>query len=119
MTVALAEFTLAATLVVLLPGPDTLVVIRSLLQRGRQQALRTVLGVLTGLSTWACCAALGISALLRASHDGYTALRIAGAAYLCLLGIQAFRSRRGCGARRPAARRTFRRGSSREGRPWW
>jgi len=93
VTVALAEFTLAATLVVLLPGPDTLVVIRSLLQRGRQQALRTVLGVLTGLSTWACCAALGISALLRASHDGYTALRIAGAAYLCLLGIQAFRSR--------------------------
>jgi threonine/homoserine/homoserine lactone efflux protein len=49
--------------------------------------------VLTGLSIWAGCAVLGLSALLRASHDGYTALRVAGAVYLCVIGVQAFRSR--------------------------
>jgi threonine/homoserine/homoserine lactone efflux protein len=91
--VATLEFLAAAGLIILLPGPDTLVVLRSILRSGRPQARRTVLGVLTGLSIWAAGAVLGLSALLRASHDGYTALRIAGAVYLCALGIQAFRSR--------------------------
>ena len=45
------------------------------------------------LILWATGAVVGLSALLRASHDGYLALRIAGGIYLCLLGIQAFRSR--------------------------
>jgi threonine/homoserine/homoserine lactone efflux protein len=86
-------FVAAAGLIILLPGPDTLVVLRALLRQGKPTARRTVLGVLTGLSVWAAGAVLGLSALLRASHDGYTALRIAGAVYLCVLGIQAFRSR--------------------------
>jgi threonine/homoserine/homoserine lactone efflux protein len=93
MVLAVVGFAAAAGLIVLLPGPDTLVVLRALLRKGHRQALRTICGVLTGLSIWATCAVLGLSALLRASHDGYTALRIAGAVYLCLLGIQAFRSR--------------------------
>ena len=93
VTLALIEFSAAAALIVLLPGPDTLVVMRSLLRAGHRQARRTVWGVLTGLSIWATCAVLGLSALLQASHDGYTALRIAGAVYLCVLGIQAFRAR--------------------------
>ena len=93
MLFATLGFVAAAGLIVLLPGPDTLVVLRALLRQGKPTARRTVLGVLTGLSVWAAGAVLGLSALLRASHDGYTALRIAGAVYLCLLGIQAFRSR--------------------------
>jgi threonine/homoserine/homoserine lactone efflux protein len=93
VVLAIIGFAAAAGLIILLPGPDTLVVLRSLLRQGERDARRTVLGVLTGLTIWALCAALGLSALLRASHDGYTALRIAGAVYLCALGIQAFRSR--------------------------
>jgi threonine/homoserine/homoserine lactone efflux protein len=93
MVLAVIGFAAASALIVLLPGPDTLVVLRSLLRQGPSQARRTVCGVLTGLSIWAGCAVLGLSALLRASHDGYTALRLTGAAYLCILGIQAFRSR--------------------------
>jgi threonine/homoserine/homoserine lactone efflux protein len=93
MVTSLITYTLAATLIVLLPGPDTLVVVRSLLRRGRRQASLTVMGVLTGLTIWVCAAALGLSALLRASHDGYLALRIAGAIYLVWLGIQSLRSR--------------------------
>jgi threonine/homoserine/homoserine lactone efflux protein len=93
MVVAALAFVGASSLVVLLPGPDTLVVLRSLLRQGPRIARRTVLGVLTGLSVWVTGAVLGLSALLRASHDGYDALRIAGAGYLCVLGIQALRSR--------------------------
>jgi len=94
MSTALVTFTLAATLIVLLPGPDTLVVLRNLLRHGRRRAALTVAGVLSGLAVWVCAAALGLSALLRASHDAYTMLRLAGAAYLVYLGVQSLRARR-------------------------
>jgi threonine/homoserine/homoserine lactone efflux protein len=93
MILAIVGFAAAAGLIVLLPGPDTLVVLRTLIRSGQSQARRAVFGVLTGLTIWASGAVLGLSALLRASHDGYLALRLAGAVYLCVLGIQAFRSR--------------------------
>ena len=93
MLVAVISFALAAGLVVLLPGPDTLVVVRSLLRAGRRAALRTVLGVLTGLTGWVLAATFGLSALLRASHDGYLVLKVVGGLYLALLGIRAWQSR--------------------------
>ncbi len=90
---AVLTFAFAAALIVLLPGPDTLVVLRSLLREGRRQAVLTVVGVLTGLAVWVGVAAFGLSGLLRASHEGYTALRIAGGAYLLWLGVGSLRSR--------------------------
>src|SRR5690242_7614829 len=93
MRTAVVTFTLAAVLIVLLPGPDTLVVLRSLLRHGRFRAALTIAGVLTGLAVWVTAAALGLSALLRASETGYTALRVAGAAYLVWLGVQTLRAR--------------------------
>jgi len=89
----LLAFLAASTLVILIPGPDTLVVLRGILLRGRRSAARTAAGVLTGLSIWVAAAALGVTALLRASHDGYLALRLVGAAYLLWMGVQALRSR--------------------------
>jgi threonine/homoserine/homoserine lactone efflux protein len=93
MLLSLATFTVAATLIVLLPGPDTLVVVRNLVRGGRGTAVRTVLGVLTGGLCWVVAAALGLSAVLRASQDAYLALRIAGAAYLIWLGVKSLRAR--------------------------
>jgi len=93
MLTALITFTLAATLIVLLPGPDTLVVVRNLVRGGRRTAALTVLGVLSGLTVWVVTAALGLAAILRASRDAYTALRIAGAVYLVWLGVTSFRAR--------------------------
>src|ERR1700742_3757052 len=92
MLLALLAFSGAAFLIVLLPGPDTLVVVRSLVRAGRPSAVRTVIGVLTGLAVWVSAAALGLSALLRASHDGYVALRLLGAAYLIWIGVQSLRA---------------------------
>jgi threonine/homoserine/homoserine lactone efflux protein len=93
MRTAVVTFTLAAVVIVLLPGPDTLVVVRSLVRHGRLRAALTVGGVLTGLAVWVTAAALGLSALLRASESGYTALRIVGAVYLVWLGVQSLRAR--------------------------
>jgi len=47
----------------------------------------TASGTLSGLLAWAVTAAFGLSALLRASHLGYDALRLAGAVYLIWLGV--------------------------------
>lgn len=88
MLVALATFTVAAVLIVLLPGPDTLVVVRGLVRGGRAGGVRTAAGVLCGLVIWVAAAALGLSALLRASEVGYEVLKIAGAAYLIWIGVQ-------------------------------
>ena len=93
MLLSVATFTLAAILIVLLPGPDTMVVLRNLVRGGRPTAFRTVLGVLSGLTVWVVTAALGLSAVLRTSHDAYLTLRVVGAAYLLWLGVQSLRSR--------------------------
>ncbi|ONH29486.1 LysE family translocator [Pseudofrankia asymbiotica] len=93
MLVAVTTFTVASVLVVLLPGPDTLVVVRNLMRGGRGAALRASLGAMTGLSIWVVAASLGLSALLTASHEGYLALRITGAVYLGWMGITTLRAK--------------------------
>ena len=93
MLVSYLAFAGAAALIVLLPGPDTLVVVRSILRGGRRQGVLTALGNLTGLTIWVTCAVLGITALLHASEVGYNVLRAVGACYLVYLGVQAWRSR--------------------------
>jgi threonine/homoserine/homoserine lactone efflux protein len=94
MGLALAAFSLAAALIVLLPGPDTLVVLRELMRAGRRRAAQTVAGVLCGLAVWVGAAALGLSALLRASDTGFLVLKIVGGMYLISLGVQSLRLRR-------------------------
>ena len=93
MLTASVTFALAAALIVLLPGPDTLVVLRNLVRGGRRRAALTVAGVLCGLSVWVTAAALGMAALLHTSENAYLALRVVGAAYLLWLGVQTLRSR--------------------------
>ncbi|MFT3716271.1 MAG: hypothetical protein QM774_10075 [Gordonia sp. (in: high G+C Gram-positive bacteria)] len=52
MTASLVAFLLAASLIVVLPGPDTLVVLRGLVRGGRREGVLTSLGVMTGLLVW-------------------------------------------------------------------
>jgi threonine/homoserine/homoserine lactone efflux protein len=92
--VALATFAAAAVLIILLPGPDTLVTIRSLVRGGRRSGVACAAGILVGLTVWVAAAALGLAAVLRASEVAYAALRIVGAAYLVWLGLQSLRSLR-------------------------
>jgi threonine/homoserine/homoserine lactone efflux protein len=93
MLLTLLAFVGAAVLIVLLPGPDTLVVVRSIVRGGRRQGILTALGNLCGLTLWVTAAAVGLAAMLEASEVGYAVLRIVGACYLVFLGVQAWRSR--------------------------
>ena len=87
MTTALLGFALASTLVILAPGPDSMLVMRNTMRGGRRAGWVTACGTLSGLAIWALAAALGLSALLRVSHVGYDILRFCGAAYLIWLGV--------------------------------
>ena len=92
MAVALLTFLAAATLVIVAPGPDTLLVTRNVFRRGRRGGLVTGAGTVTGLALWSVAAALGLSALLAASEVGYNVVRVAGGLYLIWLGVQSLRA---------------------------
>jgi len=102
MTAALPTFALASTLLILAPGPDSLLVLRNTLRHGRRAGWVTASGTISGLLAWAVAAAFGLSALLRVSDLGYNAVRLAGACYLLWLGVSSLWPFRG----RPAARTT-------------
>ncbi len=88
----LAAFLGVSAVVIMTPGQDTALTIRNALAGGRRGGLFTALGVSTGQAVWALAASAGIAALLRASEPAFVAVKLAGAAYLVLLGAQALRS---------------------------
>ncbi|MGH3071930.1 MAG: LysE family translocator [Gaiellaceae bacterium] len=85
----LIGFLAVAAVVICTPGQDTALTIRNAFLRGRRGGLATALGVAMGNVVWTIAAAAGLVAILRASQPAFTALRLAGAAYLVYLGLQA------------------------------
>lgn len=87
-----AAFLGVSLLVIVTPGQDTALTIRNTLAGGRRGGAFTALGVVSGQVTWALAASAGLAAVLLASQPAFTALRLAGAAYLVVLGLQALAS---------------------------
>jgi threonine/homoserine/homoserine lactone efflux protein len=71
------------------PGPDMLLVLRNGVRGGTRAAWLTGLGCCTGIAIHATLAVLGLSAILAASSEAFTVVKIAGAAYLVWLGVGA------------------------------
>ena len=81
-----------AAIVIVVPGPDTVVVTKNVLVHGRRAALGTSLGVSAGLSVWTVAAAVGVASVVRTSAVAFTVLKLVGALYLIWLGLQALRA---------------------------
>src|SRR5688500_512902 len=100
----LIAYTLASLLLIITPGPDMALV------RGRARGIMSMLGACTGLVLHTMLAVFGLSALLAASATAFNILKIAGAAYLLWLAVQALRHgtalniSREAGAPRPLSR---------------
>jgi threonine/homoserine/homoserine lactone efflux protein len=88
----LVAFLAVAALVIVTPGPDTAITIRSTLLGGRRAGVMTAFGVVTGQACWSIAASAGVTALLVASEPAFLAVKLAGAAYLVYLGAQALRA---------------------------
>jgi threonine/homoserine/homoserine lactone efflux protein len=84
----LLPFLVGSILVTVVPGADMALVMRQVFIGGTGLAQRTIFGNLTGLLVHAIALAAGLSALLAASAEAYTVVKLAGAAYLVFLGIQ-------------------------------
>jgi RhtB (resistance to homoserine/threonine) family protein len=83
---------LASVAVALSPGPDMMFVLGQTLAGGARRGWAAAIGIYCGAAVHILLAALGVAALLAAEPALFTALRLAGGAYLVWLGVQALRA---------------------------
>ena len=108
-----AVFAVASLALAVVPGPAVLYIVAQSIHGGRQAGVVSAFGVSTGGMFHVLAAVVGLSAVLAASAEAFTAVKLAGAAYLVYLGIRTLVSRddriAGRGAERTLSR-TYRRG---------
>lgn len=83
-------FLLSSFLLWITPGTDTMYVLTRSVSQGRQAGVISVLGINSGVLIHTLFAAFGLSAILATSAWAFTAIKLAGAAYLIYLGLQAW-----------------------------
>ena len=74
------------------PGPATMAIAGTSMNRGRRPGLAVAAGIVSGSAAWGLAAALGLSALMAANAWIVETLRYVGAAYLLYLAFKAARS---------------------------
>ena len=94
----LLAFAVLSYLLILAPGPNVLFVVSRSLQLGRASGIAAVVGGQTGVYAQVIAVAFGVGALVQRSVAVFTVIKLAGAAYLVVLGVQAIRHRKSLAA---------------------
>jgi threonine/homoserine/homoserine lactone efflux protein len=81
-------FAVAATLLLLIPGPAVLYVVARSVEQGRIAGLASVFGITTGTLVHVLASTLGLSALLASSALAFAVVKYAGAGYLIYMGVR-------------------------------
>lgn len=89
----LITFVVVSVVLTAIPGPDSLLVVRSGL-RGRGQATAVGAGSAVAALAWGVAAAFGLAVILERSALAFTVVKLAGAAYLTFLGVRTLWSTR-------------------------
>ena len=89
----LLAFAAASLALIVLPGPSVTYILTTTLRHGRGVGLASTLGIEAGYLVHVAGTVLGVSALIAASAQAFTVLKVAGAAYLLWLAVRAWRSR--------------------------
>lgn len=79
-----------AAMMVIMPGADTMLVMKNTLRYGPKAGRYNILGLATGLSFWTVIAILGLSVVIAKSVILFTTIKYLGAAYLIYLGVKSF-----------------------------
>ena len=95
--------------VIMTPGPDTALTVRNTLLGGARGGVFTAMGVAAGQVLWASAASAGVVGLLVASAPVFEVLKLVGAAYLMVIGVQTLYSAFRPGSAAPSARGAARR----------
>jgi threonine/homoserine/homoserine lactone efflux protein len=85
-------FLAAASLIAAVPGPGIFYVAARTLSEGRASGFASTAGTALGGLVHVVAGSLGISAIILASAELFTAVKFVGALYLVWLGIRTFRS---------------------------
>lgn len=83
----IAQFTLSAALIVLLPGPNSLFVATTAAKVSRRAGWRAAFGVFLGDAVLMVLAVLGAGTLLAGGSAFFRVLTLAGGGYLAWLGV--------------------------------
>src|SRR5215207_9086706 len=86
---AFLSFLAVSAVAMVVPSPDTFVVLRTSLADGPRAGTWAAAGSAAGNLVWGSTSVLGVAALLAASATAFSTLKLAGAAYLAVLGVQA------------------------------
>src|SRR5262245_14217895 len=81
-------FLIALAVVYLLPGPDMILLLQTGARQGRAMALATALGLALARGCHVALAGLGLAVLFRTAPWTFDLVRLAGAAYLCWIGVK-------------------------------
>lgn len=92
MLSSILAFTAAALVIVLMPGADTVLVLRTSLRSGARAGISTALGVVCGPVIWGSLAGAGVAFFLSRNPVVYTTVATAGGLYLIYLAYGTFRS---------------------------
>ena len=87
-------FLAAAVVVAITPGPRVFYIVARTLAGGRAEGLASSVGLGLGGLVHVFAGAIGISALVMASAEAFTLLKMAGALYLIWLGLKTWRQAR-------------------------
>ena len=90
----LLAFLPVAAVLTLTPGVATALVVRSAVRGGRREALLVTVGNSLGVLAWAVFAAIGVAAVVAASAELFTTIKLAGAVVLVVLGVQGLLARK-------------------------
>lgn len=89
----LAEYIIAAMIIILAPGPSVLFVIARAIAWGRKVAVVTVAGNVSGAFVLSTLVAFGLGPILQRSDLAFAIVQWGGGLYLIYLGIDAIRKR--------------------------
>jgi threonine/homoserine/homoserine lactone efflux protein len=85
---AVVAFAIVATPLIVAPGPSVLFVVGRALALGRRAAIATAVGNAVGIYVAVVVVSVGVGAIVSASDVAFTVLKLAGAAYLLVLGVR-------------------------------
>ena len=88
----LPAFLISALVIILSPGADTFLMLRSTLRGGVKDGFLTMLGIYTGITTLSILLISGVGLLIARAPGALFWLKIVGALYLLYLAVQSLRA---------------------------
>lgn len=85
------SFALVASLLVMSPGPNGILIAKTVPTSGRAAGIANVAGFITAFYLHGALSVLGISVILVQSAQAFMVVKFLGAAYLCWIGFKALR----------------------------